>query len=254
MFEITGFHKTITEFILDAPAPGKHCARNAISNLKKAWEIRELDPEMAAFRAITGEEEAATAIMHSLRRRRYKGAEKLKYRDHTYKAAVFPFFQAISIVFARHLELYKATIEIDTKVKKPTLKVRINVPGPTGDIVHAYPEPPLHFEMMVNGKLYDFSRELEELATTKNVKKITDYIKQQANTRNVILYASTKGIPKIEHPPIDNFLERKREIVFGHLVVYLLIDPHREHQLFVQQGLTAFLKMLNAVPKDITFE
>lgn len=252
MFEISGFHKKVTELILDTPAPGKHCARNAIAHIKKAWEIREIDPEMAAFRAITGEEEAATAIMHSLRRRKYKGAEKLNYRDHTYKAAVFPFFQGISGAFARQLEQFKTTLVIDTNDKKPTLKTRINVPGPTGDIMHAYPNPPLHFEIKVNGKIYDFSRELKELATVKNVKKITDYIKRQANTRNVILYASTQGIPKIKLP-IEGFLERKRSIVFGHLVIYLLIDQHKEHQLFVQQALTAFLKMLNAVPKDIIF-
>lgn len=253
MVEISGFHKKVTELILDTPAPGKHCARNAIAHIKKAWEIREIDPEMAAFRAITGEEEAATAIMHSLRRRKYKGAEKLKYRDHTYKAAVFPFFQGISGAFARHLEQFKTTLVIDTNDKKPTLKTRINVPGPTGDVIHAYPELPLHFEITVNGKIYDFSRELEELATVKNVKKITDYIKRQANTRNVILYASNKGIPKMEHPPIEEFIERKRDIVFGHLVIYLLIDQYKEHQLFVQQALTAFLKMLNAFPKDIIF-
>ena len=252
MFEMSGFHKKVTELILDTPAPGKHCARNAIAHIKKAWEIREIDPEMAVFRAITGEEEAATAIMHSLQRRKYKGAEKLKYRDHTYKAALFPFFQGISGSFARHLEQFKVALEIDTKDKKPTIKTRINVPGPTGDIMHAYPNPPLHFEITVNGKIYDFSRELKELATVKNVKKITDYIKRQANTRNVILYASTQGIPKIKLP-IEGFLERKRSIVFGHLVIYLLIDQHKEHQLFVQQALTAFLKMLNAVPRDIIF-
>ncbi len=209
---------------------------------------------MAAFRAITGEEEAATAIMHSLRRREYKGAEKLKYRDHTFKTAVFPFFQAISSVFARYVDAFKPTLVIDENLKKPTLQTRINVPGPTGDILHAYPDPPLHFDVTMNGKIHDFSDELNELATVKNAKKITDYIKRQANMRNVILYASNKGIPKMEYPPIEKFIERKRDIVFGHLVVYLLIDPHKEHQLFVKQALTAFLKMLNAIPEDITFE
>lgn len=253
MFQPSAFQKKVSELILDTPAPGKHCARNAIAHIERAWKIKDVDPEMAAFRAITGEEEAATAIMHSLRRRKYKGAEKLKYRDHTYKAAVFPFFQAISGLFARHLEQFKPTLEIDAKAEKPILKTRINVPGPTGELMHAYPDLPLHFEVTINGKVHDFSHELDELATAKNVKKITDYIKRQANARNVILYASNKGIPKIEHPPIEEIIERKDAIVFGHLVIYLMIDPHKEHQLFVQQALTAFLKMLNAIPKDIPF-
>lgn len=253
MFQASDFQKKVTELILDTPAPGKHCARNAIAHIERAWKIKDIDPEMAAFRAITGEEEAATAIMHSLRRRKYKGAEKLKYRDHTYKAAVFPFFQAISSVFARYMDKFKPTLEIDAKFKKPTIKTCIKVPGPTGEIVNAYPEPPLHFELTMNGKAHDFSHELNELATVKNVKKITDYIKRQANARNVILYASNKGIPKIEHPPIEEIIERKNAIIFGHLVIYLLIDPHKEHQLFVQQALTAFLKMLNAIPEDIPF-
>lgn len=31
----------------------KNCARNAILHLEKSWKIKDIDPEMAVFRAIT---------------------------------------------------------------------------------------------------------------------------------------------------------------------------------------------------------
>lgn len=253
MLELTEIQKRISELILNTPTPGKHCARNALVHIKKAWEIKNIDPEMAVFRAITAEEEAAAAIIHSLKRRNYKGAKKVNHRNHIHKTAISPFFEAISKVLALTVESCKPTLELDTKVKKPLLRVRINVPNKNGEVLCAYPEPPLHFRISVNDRSYDFSLELNNIATSKNTKTIIDYIRNRANTRNQLLYASIEGIPTIESS-INDFLKKKKDIVLTHVIVYLLIDPHKQHQLFVQQALNAFLKMLKLIPKDIEFE
>jgi len=78
-----------------APAQGKWAALSAVRHLDRAWRLKKKDPEMAAFRAITSEEESATALFHALKRRKYVGAEKLGPRDHVQKNAVAPFLDAV---------------------------------------------------------------------------------------------------------------------------------------------------------------
>ena len=71
------FGDLIEELVEEYPSPGKHAARSAFRHIKKAWEIKDIDKEMAAFRAITAEEESATAVFHSVMRRKYKNAQNL---------------------------------------------------------------------------------------------------------------------------------------------------------------------------------
>jgi hypothetical protein len=87
----TDYQKAVQELIKERPSPGRHAAFNALRHISKAWDLRNLDREMAVFRSFCAEEEAATAIFHALRRLRYPGAERLKHRDHVQKAAVMPF-------------------------------------------------------------------------------------------------------------------------------------------------------------------
>ena len=63
--------------------------RNAFKHLRKAWLLLPIDTEMSAFRAITAEEEAATALILALKMRQYPGADVLKYNNHVHKSAVF---------------------------------------------------------------------------------------------------------------------------------------------------------------------
>jgi hypothetical protein len=46
-----------------APAPGRHPARNALFNIDRATQIFSVDAEMAVFRCINAEEEAARAML-----------------------------------------------------------------------------------------------------------------------------------------------------------------------------------------------
>ncbi len=246
MIELTTVQIEIKELILDTPPPGKHCARSAIRHIEKAWEIKEIDREMAGFRAITGEEESVTAIFQSLKRRRYKGSNKLNPRNHVHKAALYPFLMALSQAFEPVKAEMEARLELHPESNRKRFRIRVTTKGPEGKPVWAFPEPPLNFNVMINDKLPDFSEELSLLASDKKAKDIFSAIKKAANYRNQILYASQKGIPSLAEP-IDRYLLKRKDIIFLNLAIFLLIDPYSEIQLFVQQALAAFLKMLNII-------
>jgi len=246
----TDLQQEIAKFILHTPAPGKHSARNAIYCIEKAWQLRHIDANMAAFRCITAEEEAATAIFHALKRRRYIGADRLNYRSHLHKLSLLPFFQAIADIFHKTVNMYKPQLIWNRMEKKPRLRLRLTVNIPGGETLHAEPQPPLYFTTLVNGKKYDFARELEKVATERKMKDIMDHLRNVANFRNRLLYAGSDGIPDVTIH--DTAILRKRDIVIIHLAIYLLIDQYKEQQLFAQQALDAFLKMLRVIPKEIS--
>lgn len=244
--ELSEVHREIKELILDTPPPGKHCARSAIRHIEKAWEIKDLDREMAGFRAITAEEESVTAIFHSLKRRKYKGSDKLNPWNHVHKSALYPFLIAVSEAFEPFKSEMKPKFELHSENGEKTFRVRVTVKGPDGKEIWAFPEPPFNFNVWVNNRLYDFTEQFSMLASEKNAKDILTAVKKAANYRNQILYASQDGIPSLAEP-IDKYLLKRRDVIFLNLAIVLVIDQHREVQLFVQQALAALLKMLNII-------
>ena len=246
MIELNEIQKEIKELILDTPPPGKHCARNAIRHIEKAWEIKNIDREMAGFRAITGEEESVTAIFHSLKRRNYNASDKLKPWKHIHKTAMYPFLIAASQAFDPLKSEMKPKLELHPELGRKRFRVRTTIKGPDGKKLWVFPEPPLNFIVKINDKLVDFTEQFSLLASEKNAKDIFTAIKKAANYRNQILYASQNGIPSLAEP-IDKYLLKRKDIIFLNLSIFLLIDPYNEIQLFVQQALAAFLKMLNII-------
>ena len=228
---------------------GMQCARSAIHHLNRAWRIRDLDLGMALFRCLTAEEEAATAVFLALKSRKYEGASRLRHRSHRDKSAVVPFFQAVSA----KLEIVTAEMEpmivLDERGTTPHLRVRIAYAHPGLPTKWAYQEPPLHFSLRVNDELHDFRDELRELACSVGVDDINAHIDEQKNLRNKILYATPEGVPDIEGDG-EAMILRRREFVFGSLSVFLLIEQTAERQIFAQQCLDSFLKMLDELPRQ----
>jgi hypothetical protein len=248
--ELTEFQTILAEMIMHTPAPAKHCARSAINHIQKAWNIRKIDFEMAIFRSFTAVEESTVAIFHSLRRRKYEGADELNFGKHVHKAALRPFLAAIETNFANtKLEPLNPTIEIQGTGATRKVMLRLTFPDNPESKRYAYPQPPLNFSLAKNGGRYHFTEELEWIINTHNVGSIQKHVKALANQRNKLLYASIGGVPKVAELS-DRFLLNKRDIVFQHLCIYLMIDPYPEKQLFVQQTLESFLKMLNLLPND----
>lgn len=247
--QLTEFQSKIAELVEKQPEPVRHSARMAIHHLKKAWRIKEIDSEMAYFRSLTAEEESATAVFRSLKRLKYKGAEQLKDRDHTHKNALVPFAYAVGKVL-------QLTVKdsVDPKLvlekegpKAGKLQVRLTV-WVNGEEKHAWPIPPLHYGISLNGQPHDFTAQLNELATEGKAQGALAYVKRMANRRNLVLYAHSTGMP-VAKDPVDDFLEKRRANVFMLLTIYLLIDQYEEHQMFVQQAIDALLKLLKIVEK-----
>ena len=244
--------ETVVRFIHHAKGHGKHCARSAVSHLHQAWALRTVDQEMAVLRAFTSEEEAASAVFHAIKRRKYRGADQLDQRSHIHKVAVRPFFQAVSEALSK-VNVLEPMIEFDESEAIPRILTRFTAPGPDGSLAWVSPEPPLHFGLS-DGKLpYDFTRELERGCRIRGVKSSLDYVRKRANRRNQLLYASVHGVPKFAGD-LERLVLEERDTTFNSLMVFLLIDQYPEKQGFVQQCLVAFLKMLKRLPHGLESE
>jgi len=246
--ELTEFEAMLAELIEKQPAPVRHSARMAVHHLRKAWRIKKIDPEMAYFRALTAEEEAATAVFRSMKRLKYKGAEQLKDRNHAHKNALVPFAHAVGKVLQLTLE-HGFDPKLVIKQEGPDagkLQVRLTV-YLNGEKKHAWPVPPLRYGIALNDKPHDFTLQLSELADEGKAQDALDYVKRMANRRNQVLYAHPTGIPVAQED--DGFLEKRRQNVFMLLIIYLLIDQYEEQQMFVQQAIVALLKLLKIVEK-----
>jgi hypothetical protein len=248
------FIQKLGELIGRARLPIKHRARNALFHIEMAEKIIDIDPNMAALRMITAEEEAATAIMLSLKARKYKGADKLKHTNHIHKLAVHPFIQAMKPLF---IELSAPYSEFGLRIMEFEKKeiVRIRVPYfengvRTGDI---YCIPPLNFVIAESGKPYNFEKEFSEFAKKKNHNKIKDYVEAAVKIRNALLYATDKGIARGQGPVNETFNTRKDRVLLM-LCIYMMIDPYFKKQMFVQNCLYAFLKIVEAFPSGLAEE
>lgn len=247
MIDLTEIQKSVELLIMDSSPPEKHYARNAIEHIKKAWDIREIDREMACFRAITGQEESVSAIFHSIKKKRYSGAAKLNPRNHVHKTAFRLFCIAVSQILVKLDEFgFEPVIVLKEKNGIKRFLTRITIKFPDGHTKFGYPSPPLFLNIKVNDKLYDFSEELMNIVSEQKAADIISFVKKEANLRNKFLYASNAGIPSLTNS-IDNFLITRKEEIFVNLIIFLMIDPYNEKQLFVQQALHAFLKMLNII-------
>lgn len=235
---------SIRAMVLRTASPGKHCARSALRHIDKAWGLREIDPAMAAFRAITGEEEAATAIFHALKRHKYKGAFKLKPNNHLHKAAVVPFLQAVGDFLSTGMKKCGFVFQLRWKEDDPKAKLELLItPIDPGHASAFLPKPPLHFETTINTVPYDFSAEVQKVASIYKMKTIQKHIRSRAERRNHLLYATSQGIPSVVRP-IDKQIATSRDRILAALAVFLFVDQNASVQLLPQQALTAFLNLL----------
>lgn len=221
---------------------GKHAANNALTHIGKAWIIRTIDPEMAMFRAITGEEEAVTAIFHALARHGYPGAEYFDRRKHVHKASVVPFMAAVGRVLTSLPGFHAAIVYNRTGAARP-LRTRIDTTLEGLGRVVIRPDPPLSGSMMGSDGVPDFREELRDLASVSGMRSIERFLHERANQRNRYLYASSHGRPHVVGDLTPRLLALKRS-VFSLVGIYLLVDETKGVQSFAQQCLDTFLPVL----------
>lgn len=226
----------------------KNSFRSALVHLDKAEKLYGVDQEMFVFRAITAEEEAASGLMLCLKELGYDFSNKLKHRDHVHKSAIYPFISVIQMAFAHllHDTGINLGLVLTDNESEFSLKSYHTVPGYN---VYSYPIPPLNFEFKLNGKPVAYDKQIEIYLKKVGEVDIIKYIKRLANLRNRVLYASNEGYAAVEVKM--GFLEAKRRKVIEMLKIYLLIKPYSESQLFVQQSIYAYLKMLKAISNEV---
>jgi len=236
----------------------KWASVNAISHLRKSLEISSVDPAMAAFRAVCAEEEAATALINSLKEVGYQGAEKLYFRKHEDKHAVVLFVGTVMQWFQNRKaqageQFGEHRIFFDDIDGRIGLRVAIQL-GRSNIAVH--PTPPLH--LMVQGArtlAEEFQDEMKELLGLDKTHEIRRLIDQRANFRNTLLYATPAGIPK----PVGDvlgFINNQIGIVNHLLIALALIDPWRQPNYplsgIVSVSIDVFVDLMDRVRKEKT--
>lgn len=234
----------------------RHAGVNAIRSLRRAWLIAGIDPEIALFRAITAEEEAATALMVALRLRRYPGSSKLSPWRHADKAGLMVLITVLSKVFADS-GWPQPMLELKKDENPPRIDVHLPSAGfglPSG--YHITPDEPLNL-IIHEGKAGEdsqrmtFAKELSELASASGAKTIREHIDSEANLRNQLLYASDQGIMTVTNP--DGFLLDRQRRVFVLLGLTIIILQSRGKQLLALQALEAYLAALRIAHSE-TFD
>lgn len=245
---MTPFDEKCVRLLAASPkGHARSCFRSALNHLALATAIAEQDPGMAMFRAITAEEEAASGLMLCLKERRYENAEKLRHRDHVQKSAVIPFLLILGDFFSESFPpnnikpiLHIRDVE---NISRLTIALPLTI---NGQSQHAYPVPPLNFLVKTDNRNPSYKQQINRFVENAGATSITSYIKEQANLRNRILYATPSGYPNVESVNPD-FLNVREARVITLIRAYLLIHPY-EIQPFVQAAADAFLAMLGTLP------
>jgi hypothetical protein len=247
-FQLSETEQRLLSHAAATAVPGSHAARNAVDHLQHAWHIREIDPAMSVFRVITAEEESATAVFHAVKLRKYSGAEQLRPYRHDHKAALEPFLAAVEHSLATMgMPDFAPALILSHEYQRPCISMCFQVRDAGGEPYTITPEPPLHGLFTRDGQPHEFTEELSLIADLHHAKNIRKHIDILANRRNLLLYANSEGIPGVGDIQVELFDSARRR-VFRNLAIYLLIVEYDQRQDLVQQGVSAFLKMLGHMP------
>jgi len=230
----------------------RHCFQSAINHLRIAEKLLDIDTPMAVFRCYTAEEEAASGLMLCLKEHMYSNASKLKYRNHRHKNALIPFFSILCQFIEDSFRQYG--IEIDLLIKESGIgrhvALEVTIASSAGPAKFS-PDPPFNFSFVHEGKRFSYRQQIDKLVKSRNAEKITRCLEKEANKRNLLLYATPTGFPSsIKITPL--FFPAYWRRVMAMLRAYLMIEPYKEPQPFVQDSLDAFLAMVDSLkPEDL---
>jgi len=234
----------LLEMVENTPKRSRASIKHAWVHIEKAKALVGIDNEMAVFRAITAEEEVATGIIHALQDIGYDRANLLNPRDHKHKSGMWYLLKIIS-AFMHGVDsegVFKGIVSEGNG--EDGGKLVISFPSPIhGDSRWVNPVPPLNFSISSDEKNISFQKQAQELASIHNKKKLEKFISKEANLRNELIYASPDGLPSVTEAP-SGFISERKLRVMALTYAYLLISQYREKQVFVQQSLDAYLRML----------
>jgi len=242
------FERMVREGLKATTGRVRHCAFHALRHLERAKAIAAIDPEMAIFRAITAEEEAATSVFLSLLQRRYPRADQLQIKSHLYKLGLYPFISKVyNFLASMSGQFPPMRLNLIEESGKTLLVWEFQAP----DGRWAMSDPPLNVQLSTDLSLtpYRFNHQLEELKGESARGEIKRLIEQIANQRNTLLYADDAGIPAVT-AGVEETLDNQRRRVLRLCFLVCLIAPYKEHAIFVQQVLGAFLYMMGKIDEE----
>lgn len=221
----------------------------AFIHLSFAHRLKEIDPAMALFRAITAEEEAATGLLRALQSRRYAASGELLPKDHLQKAAVYPYLRAIAkhTSYLRMSGIKEVRFAIPKDEDKPRLQLAFVLDGENAGIV-ARPDPPLNLRIREGGQPVNYQKYFRELISPIGFEDIRKYLDIKRNQRNLLLYASPQGLLN-PGPVAESTLQDYRHRIMTILKAALLVWPYREVQPFAQEAVRSFLEVSGRLQK-----
>lgn len=226
------------------PKPIRMRAMNSMIGFEKAFALFEIDLEMASFRAITAQEEAAVALFLALQARKYPGADRLSVKHHDHKAALWPVLMA-----ARRALHGFPDVQFQLNADPPSIRVAFklrdmadNLPP---DMADARVELVNPLDMLKSGPdgPVNFDVQLAEIVAVNGAKTIRGHVRDTANARNSLLYASETALPKSK-ATIASIEQRRSEaemalcLTIGVLQTWTL-------QAYALQALECFLTILD---------
>jgi hypothetical protein len=229
------------------PGTVKFRLLNTLEHIDRAFQLFEIDREIASFRAISAEEEGAAALIKAIQLRRYAHAKKFNVRDHQHKAAVLACVKAVASQLQPILKEFQLTF--DFKKKRADVKIPLSNFDVTGGEDYAIqPVEPLDFAHHSEGKSETafFDEALESLAARSNFENIKRMISAQANARNTLLYASDSALPLSR--ATRDALENRRTWSLTLLVLTTMVLQSRKHLSLVSQAISAFLGVISKLP------
>lgn len=231
------------------PGSVKFRLLNTLEHFDRSAQLFESDREMASFRAITGEEEAATALIKAIQLRRYLHSKEINARDHQHKAAVISCVMAIAAQVAQMLKEFQLTCDFAKRrfdVKLPLSNFNVDG-GENLAIQFVEPLDIAHRREGSNDR-EAFDDALENLAKRSNFNDIKRMVASQANDRNTLLYASDSSLP-LSSATLDGLQNRKKRALILLVISVMILQSHK-HQAFVCQAILAFLGVISRLPRD----
>jgi hypothetical protein len=249
--ELTPFEQRLFTVALKSKGDCKYAIKSAIRHIERALILADDMPEVAAFLAMTAEEEMVTALFHLLKQKRFDNANKLKHRDHQHKQGVYPFIQLFLEAAFESLLGEQIRLRFDGNdvlwLDIPLASLGSDVLDKDGNQLVISPTPPLSCLCVgSDGQKQRFEIPIQELAKTKNIENIRQHLKDIANQRNKVLYASSGKIPECKN--VEQIVQQKIKVLVSIVITFLLIEPHQANkQILVQDGIDAFLTVLGQI-------
>jgi hypothetical protein len=235
----------------DMPGAVKLRLLNSLEHFDRSFQLFDLDREMASFRAITGEEEAATALIKAIQIRGYPHAKEFNSRDHQHKTAVMACVMAIATDVTPILKEFQLTFDFAKR------RVDVKIPLSNFDIAGGedYAVQPVEPLDLVRGSEVStdskpFVEALENLAAESNHENVRKMVSAHANDRNRLLYASDSALP-LSSASREGIANRKTKALTL-LVLSAMVLQSRKHQALVSQAIDAFLTVIARLPPEVS--